>query len=164
MRLNSQASLICILVSTKNSGSADIDVTVTNPIGQTIEVQHLQISDNLYQISFHPHLSGLYQAAVTYGNIPVKASPLALGVGPVGPTPPPRAVGRGLESAQVGERASFIVTSVVKPKVQIEAVEGNVECHLQSPKPGEYIVSYTPRWVGTYDVIIGLGPNDVSCK
>lgn len=99
---------------------------------------------------------------MTYGGVPVKGSPLALGVGPVGPSPPPRAVGKGLESARVGERTSFTVSSVVQPRVQVEAVEGNIDVHIQSPKPGEYIVSYTPKWVGTYDVIISIGPNDVS--
>lgn len=92
----------------------------------------------------------------------MKGSPLALGVGPVGPTPPPRAVGKGLEHAQVGERATFTVSSVVQPRITIEAAEGNIDAHIQSPKPGEYTVTYMPKWVGTYDVIIGVGPNDVS--
>lgn len=83
-------------------------------------------------------------------------------MGPVGPTPPPRAVGKGLELAVVGERAVFTVSSVVQPRVTIEAAEGNIEAHIQSPKPGEYTVSYVPKWVGTYDVIIGIGPHDVT--
>lgn len=28
---------------------------------------------------------------------------------------------------------------------------------MQSPKPGEYIISYTPHWVGTYDIMIHCG-------
>lgn len=28
---------------------------------------------------------------------------------------------------------------------------------MQCPKPGEYIISYTPRWVGTYDIVISCG-------
>lgn len=113
------------------------------------------------QISFLPSLAGLYQVTITYGGIPVKGSPLALGVGPVGPTPPPRAVGRGLESGQVGERTSFTVSSVIQPRIQVDAVEGSVDAQIQTAKPGEYIVSYTPKWVGVYDVIISIGPNDV---
>ncbi|KAF5298465.1 hypothetical protein FQR65_LT01244 [Abscondita terminalis] len=148
-------------VSYKNSGSAELDVVVTNPIGQTIAVNQLDVHENLKEISFMPYLPGLYQVAVTYGGIAVKGSPLALGVGPVGPTPPPRAVGKGLECAQVGERTSFIVTCAIQPRVQIEAAEGNVDAQIQSLKMGEYIVSYTPRWVGTYDIIIGIGANDV---
>lgn len=107
-------------------------------------------------------MAGLHQVAITYGGVPVKGSPLALGAGPVGPTPPPRAVGKGLELAQVGERTSFTVSSVIQPRVQIEAAEGTIEPHIQCPKPGEYMVSYTPQWVGTYDIIIGIGLNDVS--
>lgn len=146
----------------KNSGSAELEVIVTNPIGQTIAVQQTSLDDYVEQISFLPTLPGLYQVAITYGGAPVKGSPLALGVGPTGPTPPPRAVGKGLESAQVGERTSFTVTSAIQPRVQIEAAEGTIEPHIQCPKPGEYIVSYTPRWVGTYDVVISIGINDVS--
>lgn len=111
---------------------------------------------------FQPTLAGLYQVAVTFGSIPVKGSPLALGVGPVGPTPPPRAVGKGLEVGRIGERTSFTVSSVVQPRVTVEAVEGNIDAHIQSPKPGEYLVSYTPKWIGVYDIIISIGPNDVS--
>ncbi|KAJ8926782.1 hypothetical protein NQ314_020816 [Rhamnusium bicolor] len=122
----------------------------------------MPLDDKLYQITFLPTIAGLYQVAVTYGGVAVKGSPLALGVGPVGPAPPPRAVGKGLESGRVGERTSFTVSSVVQPRVQVEAVEGNIDVHIQSPKPGEYIVSYTPKWVGTYDIIISIGPNDVS--
>lgn len=150
------------LVSTKNAGDAELEVVVTNPIHQTLEVKQKQLDDNLIQIAFLPLLSGLYQAAVTFGGIPVKGSPLALGVGPVGPTPPPRAVGKGLEQGIVGERTSFTVSSVMQPKVQIEALEGAIESHIQCPKPGEYIVSYTPKWIGVYDVIISIGSNDVS--
>ncbi|XP_072376991.1 filamin-A isoform X3 [Diabrotica undecimpunctata] len=148
-------------ISTKNSGSAELDVQVTNPIHQTLAVQKVQTEENTTQVMFLPTLAGLYQVAITYGGIPVKGSPLALGVGPVGPTPPPRAVGKGLEFGRVGERSSFTVSSVVQPRVSVEAVEGNIDVQVQSHKPGEYQVSYVPKWVGTYDVIISIGPNDL---
>ncbi|XP_050514727.1 filamin-A isoform X1 [Diabrotica virgifera virgifera] len=148
-------------ISTKSSGSAELDVQVTNPIHQTLAVQKVQSDENTTQVMFLPALAGLYQVAITYGGIPVKGSPLALGVGPVGPTPPPRAVGKGLEFGRVGERSSFTVSSVVQPRVSVEAVEGNIDVQVQSHKPGEYQVSYVPKWVGTYDVIISIGPNDL---
>lgn len=149
------------LVSCKNSGAAELDIQVTNPISQTLPVHQTSIDDKLCQVMFQPAMAGLYQVAVTYGGVPVKGSPLALGVGPVGPTPPPRAVGKGLEFGKIGERTSFTVSSVVQPRVSVEAVEGNIDVHIQSPKPGEYLVSYTPKWIGVYDVVISIGPNDV---
>lgn len=149
-------------MSTKNSGIADLEIQTTNPIGQSMPTDEFHIEDDLKQISFMPTVAGLYQVQVTYGGVPVKGSPLALGVGPIGPTPPPRAVGKGLEFGQVAERTSFTVSSSIQPKVQIEAVEGNIDAQIQSPKPGEYIVSYTPKWVGIYDIIISIGSNDVS--
>ncbi|CAH0557049.1 unnamed protein product [Brassicogethes aeneus] len=148
-------------VSTKNCGDAELDIQATNPISQSLAVHKTKIDENLTQISFMPTSAGLYQVAVAYGGVPVKGSPLALGVGPVGPSPPPRAVGKGLELGRVGERTSFTVSSVVQPRVQVETVEGNIDVHIQSPKTGEYIVSYTPKWVGTYDIIISIGPNDL---
>lgn len=36
----------------------------------------------------------------------------------------------------------------------MEAVEGTINAHIKAVKPGEYIVSYIPLWVGTYDIII----------
>ncbi|XP_025831707.1 filamin-A isoform X1 [Agrilus planipennis] len=149
-------------VSTKNAGLADLDVKITNPINQTVAIQKNQLDDHTFQISFLPTLPGLFQVSITYGDIPVKGSPLALGVGPVGPTPPPRAVGKGLESGQVGERTNFIITSVIQPRVIIDAAEGNIDAHIQCSKPGEYLVSYTPKWVGTYDIIISIGPNELA--
>ncbi|KRT84610.1 hypothetical protein AMK59_1466 [Oryctes borbonicus] len=148
-------------ITSKNAGDANLEIIVTNPLGQTIGIQQIVLEENVTQISFLPLLPGLYQVSVTFGGVPVKGSPLALGVGPVGPTPPPRAVGRGLECVQIGERASFTVSSVVQPRVQIEAIEGTIEPHIQSPKPGEYIVSYTPKWLGVYDVLVSIGLNDL---
>ncbi|KAL1490329.1 hypothetical protein ABEB36_013043 [Hypothenemus hampei] len=148
-------------VLTANAGKADLEIQATNPIGQTLAVQEMSLGENLTQISFTPTSAGLYQVAVNYCGVPVKGSPLALGVGSVGPTPPPRAVGKGLETARVGERATFTVSSVIQPRISIEAAEGTIEYRLQSPKPGEYTVTYVPKWVGTYDIIIGVGPNDL---
>lgn len=139
-----------------------MEVVVTNPLGQTLPIQQVVLEEGISQISFMPFLPGLYQVTVMYGGVPVKGSPLALGVGPVGPVPPPRAVGKGLECVKIGERASFTVSTVIQPRVQIEAVEGAIEPHIQSPKPGEYIISYTPKWIGVYDILISIGLNDVS--
>nr|CAH7749585.1 unnamed protein product [Callosobruchus chinensis] len=148
-------------VSTKSCGFTELEIQVTNPIHQTLAVHQTPIDDKLTQVMFQPSMAGLYQVAVTYGGVPVKGSPLALGVGPVGPTPPPRAVGRGLEAGRIGERCSFAVSSVVQPRVTVEAVEGSVEPHVLSPKPGEYVVTYTPKWVGVYDVVVMIGPNEL---
>lgn len=148
-------------MSTKSSGTAELEIQVTNPISQTLTVHQTPIDGTLVQVMFQPSLAGLYQVVVTYGGVAVKGSPLALGVGPVGPTPPPRAVGKGLEVARLGEKASFSVSSVVLPRVSIEAVEGNIEANIQNTKPGEYTISYTPKWIGIYDVIISIGPNEV---
>ncbi|XP_060517037.1 filamin-C [Cylas formicarius] len=148
-------------VLTKDCGLADLDVQATNPIGQPLTIEQTSLEEYLREISFAPTSAGLYQVSVAYGGVQVKGSPLALGVGPVGPTPPPRAVGKGLEMGRVGEKSSFIVTSVIQPRIVIEAAEGNVDAHIQSPKPGEYHVSYVPKWVGTYDIIISIGPNDL---
>nr|XP_023019236.1 filamin-C isoform X2 [Leptinotarsa decemlineata] len=148
-------------VSSKNCGSAELEIQVCNPINQTLTVHQTPIDDKLVQVMFLPTLAGLYQVVVTYGGVPVKGSPLALGVGPVGPTPPPRAVGKGLEVGRVGERTSFTVSSVVQPRVTVEAVEGNIDVQIQTTKPGEYTITYTPKWVGSYDIIISIGPNDL---
>lgn len=148
-------------VSTINSGAADLEVQAINPLNQQLAVEKIEIEPGIYQVSFLPSMTGMYQVTVLYGGVPVKGSPLALGVGPVGPVPPPRAVGKGLEGGRVGERTSFTVSSVIQPRVQVEASEGNLDVHIQSPKAGEYIVSYTPKWVGTYDILIAIGPNDL---
>ncbi|XP_057668388.1 filamin-A isoform X2 [Diorhabda carinulata] len=148
-------------VSTKNSGVAELEVQVTNPMNQTLSVEKIEIDENTVQVMFLPTLAGLYQVSVTYGGVILKGSPLALGVGPVGPTPPPRAVGKGLEIGRVGERCSFTVSSVLQPKVSVEAVEGNIDAQIQTHKPGEHQVHYVPKWVGTYDIVISIGPNDL---
>lgn len=73
----------------------------------------------IHQVSFVPTISGLYQLHLNYGGVLVQDSTLGFIVGSSGPQAPPRAVGPGLEKAQVGEETSFTINNIEQPQVQV---------------------------------------------
>lgn len=148
---------ITFAMNARDAGLAELEIIATNPLSQTLPLQIITVDEFTQQISFLPTVSGVYQLSLAYGGVPVQGTPLGFAVGQVGPQPPPRAVGPGLEFAQVGERTSFTVSSAIQPRVQIEAAEGSVETQMMCPKPGDYIISYTPHWIGVYDIVISCG-------
>lgn len=106
-------------MNAREAGLAELEIVATSPLGQTLPLQIVTLDEFTQQISFLPSVPGLYQLILSYGGVPVHGSPLGFAVGPMGPQPPPRAVGPGLESAQVGERTSFTVSSIIQPRVQV---------------------------------------------
>lgn len=110
---------ILFIVNAREAGLAELEITATSPLGHALPLQIVTIDEFTQQISFLPTVPGLYQLQLVYGGVPVHGSPLAFGVGPLGPQPPPRALGPGLDTAQVGERTSFTVSSIIQPRVQV---------------------------------------------
>lgn len=110
-------------MNTKDCGVAELDVSVTNSIGQSLPVRITELDENLYEVSFITATTGIYNVTVSYGGINLSQSPFNVAVGPVPPLPPPRAVGPGLEAAQVGEMTSFTVNSSVQPQVKVKNLE-----------------------------------------
>lgn len=106
-------------MNARDAGLAELEIIATNPLGQTLPLQIITVDEFTQQISFLPTVSGVYQLSLAYGGVPVQGSPLGFAVGQLGPQPPPRAVGPGLEFAQVGERTSFTVSSGIQPRVQV---------------------------------------------
>lgn len=119
INININITYICFPVNARDAGLAELEITATSPLGHALPLQIITVDEFTQQISFLPTVSGLYQLQLVYGGVPIQGSPLGFVVGSVGPTPPPRALGPGLESAQVGERTSFTVSSAIQPRVQV---------------------------------------------
>lgn len=61
----------------KNAGYAELDVTVTSPLGRhlPIEVKGMPTGDGEL-IEFVPTVPGKYKIAITYGNVEIPDSPM----------------------------------------------------------------------------------------
>lgn len=111
---------VCVYsVNAREAGLAELEIIATSPLSQTLPLQIITIDEFTQQISFLPTVPGLYQLKLAYGGVPIQSSPLGFAVGLSGTQSPPRAVGPGLETAQVGERTSFTVNSIIQPQVQV---------------------------------------------
>lgn len=106
-------------VNSKESGIAELDVSVTNSNGQSLPVRVMALDEFLHEVSFVTSTTGVYTVTVSYGGLNLPQSPFTVSVGPIPPLPPPRAVGHGLEAAQVGEMATFTVNSSVEPHIKV---------------------------------------------
>lgn len=126
-------------MNARDAGLAELEITATSPLGHALPLQIVTVDEFTQQISFLPTVAGLYQLQLVYGGVPIQGSPLGFAVGPIGPTPPPRALGPGLESAQVGERTSFTVSCTLQPRVQVNYLKNFlIKFFLNSIMPREF--------------------------
>ncbi|XP_046393064.1 filamin-A isoform X2 [Ischnura elegans] len=180
---------IAFKLNRKEAGYAELDVTVTSPLGRNLPIEvkgerRLQEERGLENggdasrgvdvIEFFPTVAGLYRFQVTYGGEEVPGSPVTFvvveGNGVVA-----RAIGEGLQSAQVGVAASFRIegtkaassdmpTTLGEPIVRVDGPESEVLCRLERDDGGgrngltgtsaTFVATYIPTEVGTFDVRI----------
>ena len=94
-------------------------MVIENPSGHLVPVHYSTIDSQLMQIWFIASSIGLYQVRINYGGIPLKDSPWIIAVNSSGLHAPPRALGAGLEKAEVNEKATFSVSCVIPPRIQV---------------------------------------------
>ncbi|GLH04456.1 Uncharacterized protein GBIM_10161 [Gryllus bimaculatus] len=138
----------------KDAGFAELDVTVTSPLGQDLplEVKSSPDESDTDLIEFCPSVAGNYRFCITYGGEEVPGSPLTFMVEDLGVA---KASGDGLTCGQVDCPATFKVVGtglLGKPSVQVDGPDSTATCTLEEEADGVYSVSYTPREVGVFDV------------
>ncbi|PSN34738.1 hypothetical protein C0J52_17746 [Blattella germanica] len=138
---------IAFKLNRREAGFAELDVTVTSPLGQDLplEVKSCGNEKDCDLIEFCPSLPGSYRFKMTYGGeeIPVEDTGIA------------KASGDGLQSGQVGSPVSFKVLGPGlsgKPNVHVDGPDSVATSNIEREADGIYVVTYTPLEVGVYDV------------
>ncbi|GIZ01212.1 filamin-A [Caerostris extrusa] len=146
---------ISFTLNRKDAGYAELDVTVTSPLGRHLPIEVKGISDGEGElIEFTPTVPGKYKIAITYGSIEVPGSPVTFIAQDSGV---PKVDGSGLSVAQVDSPASFKILAKGlwgHPQVTVDGPETEAEVTIEEEEEGVYLVSYTPLEIGLFDVKI----------
>ncbi|XP_023727803.1 filamin-C isoform X3 [Cryptotermes secundus] len=145
---------IAFRLQRREAGFAELDVTVTSPLGQDLplEVKSCGNDKDCDLIEFCPSLPGNYRFKMTYGGEEILGSPLTFTVEDSGVA---NASGDGLFCGQVGSPSTFKVVGPGlpgKPTVHVDGPDHVATCSIEREADGIYVVTYTPLEVGVYDV------------
>ncbi|XP_049948482.1 filamin-A [Schistocerca serialis cubense] len=138
----------------KDAGFAELDVTVTSPLGQDLplEVKSWPEEKDTDLIEFCPSVPGSYRFNIKYGGEEVPGSPITFTVEDSGMA---KALGEGLQSGQVDCPAKFKIMAVGltgKPTVKVDGPDSIAEPSIERESNGVYAVTFTPVEVGVFDV------------
>lgn len=146
---------ISFTLSRKDAGFAELDVTVTSPLGRHLPIEVKGTADGEGElIEFTPTVPGKYKIAITYGGIEVPGSPITFIAQEEGS---PKVEGTGLTLAQYGMPASFKVNGKGlwgRPEVHIDGPQTEADCGIEEEEDGIFIVTYIPKEVGVFDIKI----------
>ncbi|XP_069676636.1 filamin-A isoform X2 [Periplaneta americana] len=145
---------IAFKLQRREAGFAELDVTVTSPLGQDLplEVKSCGNEKDCDLIEFCPSLPGNYRFKMTYGGEEIPGSPVTFTVEDSGVA---KATGDGLLCGQVGCPASFKVLGpglLGKPSIHVDGPDSVATCNIEREADGIYVVTYTPLEVGVFDV------------
>ena len=143
---------IRLSLNRKDAGFAELDVTVTSPLGRHLPIKVLGTEDNEGEvIEFLPTAVGKYKIGITFGGIEIPGSPMTFLVteGSF-----PRIEGFGLKSGLVNELCKFHIDARGlhgQPKVKVESADTQPKVTLHEEN-GVFLATFLPTEVGVYDV------------
>ncbi|XP_022694817.1 filamin-C-like isoform X2 [Varroa jacobsoni] len=149
---------ISIALNRRDAGYAELDVTVTSPLGRNLPIE-VKGSPDGEVIEFTPAVSGKYRIAINYGGQAVPGSPVTF-IANDSPNVPrvPQVSGPGLTSGQEGTLASFRVDGRGlrgMPEISVETPSGDqAKLKIDEVEEGLYAVSYLPLESGIFDIHI----------
>ena len=152
---------ICLSLNRKDAGFAELDVTVTSPLGRHLPIKVLGTEDGDGEvIEFVPTAIGKYKIAITFGGIEVPGSPLtffvAEGVFP-------RIEGFGLKSCLINELSKFHIDARGlhgTPKVKVEGPDTQPKVTLHEEN-GVFLATFLPTEIGVHDVHVTWNDREV---
>ncbi|XP_054721310.1 filamin-A-like [Uloborus diversus] len=144
---------ISFTLNRRDAGYAELDVTVTSPLGRHLPIEVKGTSDGEGElIEFTPTVPGKYKIAITYGGIEVPGSPVTFIAQDSGC---PKVEGTGLTAAEVEQVASFKIIAKGlwgSPQVTVDGPETEAEVSIEEEESGVYIVKYIPEETGLFDI------------
>ncbi|GBN87324.1 Filamin-A [Araneus ventricosus] len=153
---------ISFTLNRKDAGYAELDVTVTSPLGRHLPIEVKGTSDGEGElIEFTPTVPGKYKIAITYGSIEVPGSPITFIAQDSGV---PKVEGPGLSVAQIECPATFKILAKGlwgHPSVTVEGPETEAEVSIEEEEEGVYSVCYIPLEIGLFDAKISWNNKEI---
>ncbi len=155
-RVNWVDEPISFRVERTEAGFAELDVTVTSPLGGELPLEIKRISKDreIDLVEFVPEAAGNYKFVILYGGEQVPGSPINFSVEDRRANEL-RVYGEGLSSGQIHEEIIFFIEGKQlegDPVVRIRGVNSAPKAMLQREKNGTYVVSFIPNEVGVLDI------------
>ena len=155
-RVNWVDEPISFRVERTEAGFAELDVTVTSPLGGELPLEIKRISKDreIDLVEFVPEAAGNYKFVILYGGEQVPGSPINFAVEDRRANEL-RVYGEGLSSGQINEEIIFFIEGKQlegDPVVRIRGVNSAPKAMLQREKNGTYVVSFIPNEVGVLDI------------
>merc|ERR1712223_321799 len=155
-RVNWVDEPISFRVERTEAGFAELDVTVTSPLGGELplEIKRIAKDREVDLVEFSPEAAGNYKFVILYGGEQVPGSPVNFMVEDRRSNEL-RVYGEGLSSGQINEEIIFFIEGKQlhgDPLVRIRGVNSAPKAMLQREKNGTYVVSFIPNEVGVLDI------------
>ena len=162
-RVNWVDEAISFRVERTEAGFAELDVTVTSPLGGELPLEIKRISKDreVDLVEFVPEAAGNYKFVILYGGEQVPGSPINFSVEDRRANEL-RVYGEGLSSGQINEEIIFFIEGKQlegDPVVRIRGVNSAPKAMLQREKNGTYVVSFIPNEVGVLDIKVSARSN-----
>merc|ERR1719220_320886 len=155
--------VISFRVERTDAGFAELDVTVTSPLGGELplEIKRIAKDREVDLVEFAPEAAGNYKFVILYGGEQVPGSPVNFMVEDRRSNEL-RVYGEGLSSGQINEEIIFFIEGKQldgDPLVRIRGVTSAPKPMLQKEKNGTYVISFVPNEVGILDIKVSARPN-----
>lgn len=138
----------------KNAGYAELDVTVTSPLGRHLPIEVKGMSNGEGElIEFVPTVPGKYEIAITYGDVKIPDSPITF---IAQESAMPKVSGSGLSRALVNEQAGFVIDAkdiYGSPEIRIDGPEHENSFTIEKCDDA-YKITYVPLQIGIYHIKI----------
>ena len=156
-------------VSTEEAGEGELTATAEDTLNNINIPVTVEKQGDLHKISFYPGQGTIYLFSVMFDGHHIHGSPFKLTF----TESQIRVEGDGLISTQVNQLSAFkvYVASIQDElNVKINSDKETIFPSVQSLSPGIYEVTYTPKFIGIYQVSLSYGkhsipgsPFDVKC-
>ena len=162
-RVNWVDEPISFRVERTEAGFAELDVTVTSPLGGELplEIKRIAKDREVDLVEFAPEAAGNYKFVILYGGEQVPGSPVNFMVEDRRSNEL-RVYGEGLSSGQINEEIIFFIEGKQldgDPLVRIRGVTSAPKPMLQKEKNGTYVISFVPNEVGILDIKVSARSN-----
>ena len=151
-------------VDTSDAGPGVLSVKCQGPVSEIpVEVSLLQ--NETYSCNYTPQDSGEHVFDIYWSDQPIAESPFRVNAFVPIYTSKCRASGDGLKRGCVGKRAEFSVDceqgGVGELQVTVQGPQDKLPVAVNETKPKNYNVSFTPQVVGTHQIAINWGSEQI---